>query len=200
MKKHIFSSIVSLALAVTVSAPAFAAEERYDIDQRHTYPIFEVSHFGFSTQRGRFDKTEGSIVLDRAGRTGSVTVAIDAASISMGAKDWDDMMRSDKFFDVARYPTMKFRSTRLIFEGENVVAAEGEFTLLGQTRPLRLEVANFRCGNNPIYKKDECGADVTATIKRSDYGMKEFLPAVGDTIRLIIPVEAFKVVETPAGR
>lgn len=184
-------SIAPLIIAATL-CPAVAAADRYSIDSRHTYPMFEVNHLGFSTQRGRFNKTTGKIVLDPAARKGSIEVSIDAASIDMGLDDWDKHMRSEDFFHVERHPTMTFVSDRLTFEQGKPVAAEGSFTLLGVTRPVRLHIANFTCGVHPINKKDVCGAEASTSIRRSDFGMTKYLPGVGDDIRIVIPVEAFK--------
>lgn len=186
--KRLTVAVCSAALA----ASALAAPESYTVDPRHTFPVFEVNHLGFSTQRGRFNKASGKITLDRAAKTGSIDVAIDTASIDMGIEKWDEHMRSEDFFNVAKFPTMTFKSTKVSFDGDKLVGAEGDFTLLGVTKPVKLTVAGFRCGENPIAKKQACGADVTTSIKRSEFGMTKYLPGVGDDIRILIPVEAFK--------
>jgi len=154
--------------------------------------VFEVNHLGFSTQRGRFNKTTGKITLDLAKRTGSIEVVIDTASIDMGLEDWDRHMRNADFFDVEVHPSMTFSADRLVFAGDQPVAAHGTLTLLGVSRPVSLSIANFRCGTHPINKRALCGADVSGAIKRSDFGMTRFLPGIGDDVRLLIPVEAFK--------
>ncbi|MFO7277199.1 MAG: YceI family protein [Pseudomonadota bacterium] len=178
-------------LALFASAQLLAADT-YVIDSRHTWPVFEVNHLGFSTQRGRFNRTSGKIVVDVPARKGSIEVEIDAASIDMGLDDWDEHMKSPDYFNVAKYPTITFKSDRLLFEGEKLVGAEGTLTLLGVSRPVKLSVENFRCGTNPMNKRQVCGADVSATIRRSEFGMKTGLPAVGDEVRILIPVEAFR--------
>lgn len=181
-----------IALAVLgLAVPAHAADT-YGIDPAHTLPSYEINHMGFSTQRGHFNAVTGKLVLDRAARSGSVDITIDAASINTGNPKQENHLRSEDFFNVDKYPTITFKSTRLNFSGDNVVGADGAFTLLGVTKPLTLSVANFKCGANPMVKKDECGGDVTVTIKRSDFGMTKFIPAVGDEVKLLIPVEAFK--------
>lgn len=184
-------ALVALACA-GLAAPALAAPESYTIDVRHTFPVFEINHLGFSTQRGRFNKASGKIVLDRAAKTGSVELVIDAASIDMGLDEWDKHMRDEDFFNVAQFPTMSFKSTRLVFDGDKVVGAEGDFTLLGVTKPITLKVSNMNCGTHPINKKSVCGADVSGTIKRSEFGMKKYVPSVGDEVKIHVPVEAFK--------
>lgn len=184
-------SLLALLLSAALATPALAAE-RYTIDARHTFPVFEINHLGFSTQRGRFNQTEGEITLDVAARRGSIDVRIATASIDMGLDDWDRHMRNADFFDVEVHPTMTFTSDRLVFDGDKPVAAHGTLTLLGVSKPVTLAIANFRCGTHPINKRALCGADVSGHIKRSEFGMTRYLPAIGDDVRLLIPVEAFK--------
>lgn len=181
----------SFALATAVAAPVFAADT-YSIDAFHTFPTFEVNHLGFSTQRGRFDKTSGTVMLDTAAKKGSIDLTIEVSSLNMGFAVWNEHMAADGFFNTAKYPTITFKSNKLIFEGDKVVGAEGDFTLLGVTKPVKLTVSNFKCGENPFNKKAMCGADITTTIKRSDFGMTKALPAVGDEIKISSAVEAFK--------
>jgi polyisoprenoid-binding protein YceI len=179
-------------VAVFGLSPAWAAPDTFTIDKTHTYPMFEVSHFGISTQRGRFEKTTGKIVLDRAAKTGSIDVTIDTTSISMGFEEWNQHVRGEDLFNTGKFPVITFKSNKLTFEGDKPVAADGEFTLLGVTKPLRLKIANFDCTEHPLFKKLYCGAEVTAQIKRSDFGMTKGIPIVGDDVRLISPVEALK--------
>ena len=181
----------SFALATAVAAPAFAADT-YTIDPNHTFPVFEVNHLGFSTQRGRFNKTTGTVVLDTAAKKGSVDLNIDVASLDMGFPTWDQHMAADGFFNTEKFPTITFKSNKLVFEGEKVVAAEGDFTLLGVTKPIKLTVSNFKCGPNPMNKKEMCGAEISTTIKRSDFGMTKYVPAIGDDIKISSAVEAYK--------
>ncbi len=190
MKKTTLNTI-AFSLACAVGAPAYAADT-YTIDPNHTWPIFEVNHFGFSTQRGRFDKSSGKITLDLAAKKGSVDLTIQTASIDMGFEKWNEHMKSAEFFNVAQFPTMHFTSDKLVFDGDKVVAAEGSLTLLGTTRPLTLTVSNFRCGTFPLTKKPRCGADVSATFKRMDFGMAKYVPAISDEVKIMSPVEADK--------
>jgi polyisoprenoid-binding protein YceI len=181
----------AIAISVALVAPAGAADS-YTIDPNHTYPIFEVMHMGFTTQRGRFNKSSGKITLDLAGKKGTVDLTIDTTSLDMGFDTWDKHLSADGFFNTEKFKSMTFKSDKLVFEGDKVVAAEGSFTLLGVTKPLRLSVNNFRCAPHPFTKKDMCGADVTATLKRSDFGMTKFVPAVSDEVKISSPVEAYK--------
>jgi len=105
----------------------------------------------------------------------------------------DTRVRGEDFFNVAKYPTMTFKSSNLTFDGDRLVGADGELTMLGITKPVKLTVANFVCGLHPLTKNPLCGAEVTTTIKRSDWGMSWGVPkAVGDDVKLAIPVEAYR--------
>jgi len=180
-----------IALSAVFAAPTLAADS-YTVDPNHTLPIFEVTHFGFSTQRGRFNRSSGKITLDLAAKTGGVELTIATTSLDMGSDTWNKHLSADGFFNTEKFPTMSFKSDKLVFDGAKLVAAEGYFTLLGVTKPLKLTVNHFRCGPNPITKKDMCGADVTATFKRSEFGMVKFVPAVSDEVTISSPVEAYK--------
>lgn len=182
---------LSILLAAMCAIPAYAADN-YTIDPTHTWPMFEVNHVGYSTQRGRFNKSSGKITLDVAAKTGSVELTIDTNSLDMGFAKWDEHMKGEEFFNVTQYPTIRFVSDKLIFNGENVVGAEGKFTLLGTTRPLTLRVDNFHCAPFPMTRQMHCGADISATISRTQFGMAKFVPMVGDEIKLFSPVEANK--------
>lgn len=184
------SPLVAFA-ALMLAGSAFAAES-YTMDPKHTYPAFEVRHLGFSIQRGRFDKTSGKVVIDTAAQSGSIDVTIDTSSLDMGAEDWNKHLKSEEFFNVEKFPTMTFKSNRVMFEDGKPVAAEGELTLLGISKPVKLTIASFTCGNHPIIKKPLCGAEVTTTIQRSQWGMTKFVPGVSDEVKISIPVEAYK--------
>jgi polyisoprenoid-binding protein YceI len=187
-----------LAAAALASAFAFLAgvaqaDETYTIDPVHSQPMFEVQHMGFSLQRGSFSKSTGKITLDRAAKKGTIDVTIDTTSIRTIDPRLDTHTKGEDFFNVANYPTMTFKSSNLVFDGDRVVGAEGELTMIGVTKPVSLKVANFACGEHPSNKKPMCGAEATATIKRSEWGMKYGAPrAVGDEVRLIIPIEAYR--------
>ena len=184
------TAISLLAAAVAGSA---SAEETYVIDPVHSQPMFEVQHMGYSLQRGTFSKATGKITLDRAAKKGTIEVAIDATTVRTIDPRLDTHVRGEDFFNIAKYPSMTFKSTALTFDGDRVVGADGELTLLGVTKPVKLTVANFVCGDHPFNKKPMCGAEVLATIKRSDWGMKYGVPkAVGDDVKIMIPVEAYK--------
>lgn len=185
-------TLIALTLTAIMSSSAFAAMDSYTIDPYHAFPVFSVNHLGFSTQRGRFDETSGTVQLDRTAKLGSVDLTIKTKSLDMGFPMWNADLAEEGFFNTAKFPTMTYKSSHLIFNGDKVVGADGDFTLLGVTRPLHVIVANFHCGVNPMNKKQLCSGDISATIKRSDYGMTKYLPAVGDEINIHVPIEAYK--------
>ena len=181
------------ATAATIFAIAASAQETYNIDPVHSQPNFEVQHMGYSLQRGSFMKSSGKVTIDRAAKTGSVDVTIDATSIRTIDPRLDTHVKGPDFFNVEKYPTITFKSTSLVFDGDRVVEVNGDLTLLGITKPVVLKVANEHCGEHPINKKPMCGAEATAMVKRSEWGMKYGLPrAVGDDVRIVIPIEAYK--------
>lgn len=176
-------------LALLACVPALAAT--YQIDASHTYPLFEIDHLGFSTQRGQFDSTRGTLEYDPAQRTGALDIVIDAASLDTGHEERDVILKSAGWFDVARFPTISYRGQKFVFEGDRPVAVEGELTLLGVTQPMRIEIGRVKCGVNLAARKRGCGADVSGQIKRSQFGMRNGLPFVGDEVRLRIQFEAY---------
>lgn len=184
-------TLIALTLASMLSAPVFAAGN-YTIDSRHTFPSFEISHLGFSIQRGRFNKTSGKITLDTSARTGSIDVVIDATSIDTGLPDLEKHLQGEDFFDAAKYPTITFTSKTLKFEGNKLVGADGDFSMHGVTRPVSLKIDQFQCAPNPITQISTCGANATTSIKRSEFGISKYVPAVGDEVKIVIQVEATK--------
>jgi len=185
-------TIVLLALAVP--AAAFAAAESYVIEPVHSQPMFEVQHMGgFSNQHGSFGKLSGKITLDRAAKTGSIDVVIDTTSIRSFNDRLDTVLKGEDYFNVAKYPTMTFKSSKLIFDGDRLVGADGELTMLDVTKPVSLKVEGFMCGENPFNKKPMCGAEAAATIMRSEWGMKTGIPkSTSDQVRLTLPIEAYR--------
>nr|WP_305907468.1 YceI family protein [Methylomarinum sp. Ch1-1]MDP4520222.1 YceI family protein [Methylomarinum sp. Ch1-1] len=126
-----------LSLAALFTSAATAAPETFVIDGSHTLPRFSYSHFGYSTQLSRFNKTSGKIVLDRQAQTGSVDVTVDTGSVDTGYSLFDEQIQGEDFLDTANYRTMTFISKNLKFEGENLVSVDGTLTLKGISKPVR---------------------------------------------------------------
>jgi len=184
--------LIALAVVTLMSSAAYAAPETYVIDTTHTLPRFEYSHFGYSIQLSRFDKTSGTITLDRANKTGSVDVTIDAKSVNTGYALFNQHIQAADFFDTEMFPVITYKSTRLKFDGDKVVAVEGSLTIKDIARPVTLTVNSFLCMPHPMLKKDACGATATAKVLRSDFNMGKHAPYVGDEVTLTIPVEAIR--------
>lgn len=182
----------AIAVAAFITTAVYAAPETYVIDTGHTLPRFEYNHLGFSNQVSRFDKTTGKITLDRATKQGSVDVVIDTKSVNTGSTLFNGHIQGEDFLDTAKYPAITFKSTNLKFEGDKLVAVDGDLTIKDVTKPVTLTVTSFNCMPHPMSKKDACGANATTKIKRSDFKTGKFAPAVGDELTLTIPIEAVK--------
>ncbi len=186
MHKSLFAAI---AIAAALPISAFATDS-YTVDSNHTFPHFSISHLGFSTLQGRFDKTSGTVMLDRAAKTGSVDITIASDSVSTGYVKRDEHLKSPDFFNAAEFPTITYKSTAVHFKGDTPSSVDGNLTIMGVTKPVTLNIDAFHCGTNPMNKKDECGAGASAQIKRSDFGVKYGLPAIGDDVKLVFEIEA----------
>ena len=183
--------VAAIALGAVLAAAPVVAQEVYVLDARHTTPVFEVTHIGFSQQRGLFGNTTGKVTLDRTAKKGTIDVSIATASLVM-APSLQNIAKGEDFLNVEKFPTMTYKSADLVFEGDNVVGANGEFTMLGVTRPVALKLTSFKCAPNPFNKKPMCGGEATATIKRSEFGMKAAMAAASDDIRMVIAFEGIK--------
>lgn len=168
------------------------AAETYAIESGHTYPNFTISHLGFSTMHGRFNQTDGSLVMDRDGFASSVDITIDASSIDTGHDKRDDHLRNEDYFNVAKYPTITYESSKVTFTGEKTATVEGELTLLGVSKPVTLTVDQINCGTHPFFQHYVCGFNATTEFKRSEFGMTKSLPLVGDLVTVRIEVEAIR--------
>jgi polyisoprenoid-binding protein YceI len=175
-------------LVALTSTPGLTAS--YRLDAGRTFPQFEIRDLWY-TQRGRFDRARGTLEYDAERRTGHLEITIDANSLDTGNDDRDADLRGPRWFDVERHPTIAFHSQRFIFGQERLVAIEGELTMLGVTRPMRLTIARIECGANRP-GKSHCLAHASGTLLRSHFGMRTGLPFIGDEVRLRIQAEAYQ--------
>jgi polyisoprenoid-binding protein YceI len=187
MKTALAAAMLTLAAGYAVADPV-----TYQIDPAHTYPSFEADHFGgLSVWRGKFDRSSGTIVLDKQKGTGTVDVTVDTSSIDFGMPKLNEHAKSAEMFDVAKYPSATFKGTLVGFKDGAPTQVQGDFTLHGVTHPLTLTIKQFLCKPNPMDKKEHCGADASATFNRADYGI-----SYGDKygfkmdVKLAIQVEA----------
>lgn len=181
----------ALLTSLTLLAASQAQAITYTIDASHTYPVFEIDHLGFSIQRGQFDETSGFIELDESSQSGRIEVQISAASLDSGHAQRDEILKGPDWFNAAQYPLMTYQGSRLQFQNGRLSHVEGELTLRGVSRPVRLDIVRYKCGLNLAARKRGCGADAVAILKRSDFGMRTGLPFVGDEVRLLIQIEAY---------
>jgi len=183
--KTILAAIGLLSAALVQAEPV-----TYVIDGSHTFPRFSYSHFGFSTQLSRFDKTTGQVVFDAQAKTGSVDVVIDTRSVNTGSVDFNGHIQGEDFLDTQKYPTATFKSTQVVFEGDQPKAIHGVLTLKGVSKPVTLTVTEFKATAHPMLKKPALGANATTTIKRTEFNAGKYAPYVGDDVRIDIAIEA----------
>jgi len=184
---------IVLALLALVGASAQAVPVTYAIDPTHTWTTWEAKHFGTSTFRGRFDKKEGSVTIDRAAKTGKVEISIDLKSVNTGVEHLNNHLQEPEFFDTEKFPTATFVGTDFRFDGDSVSQVTGQLTMKGKTAPVTLKATGFNCYQNPMLKREVCGGDFSTTLNRTDWGVSFGAPyPVGSEIRLLIQVEAIQ--------
>jgi polyisoprenoid-binding protein YceI len=177
-------------VAAAQCAGATAATETFTITPANTVPSFEVRHSGFATQRGRFGRTEGRVVMDPAKQQGEVDIVIDARSVDTGLGPLDEALRSADFLDAGRHPVLSFRSSRFHFNRDRLVAVDGTLTLLGVAQPISLKVTHYECSVDPATARYHCEVDAEASFRRSAFGMDYLVPMVADEVKLQIKVNA----------
>ncbi|GKS74449.1 YceI family protein [Acidovorax sp. SUPP950] len=191
MRKSLFALA---AVAATLAAGAVQAQTAtYAVDPTHTFATFEISHFGASVNRGRFDKKEGTVQLDKAAKTGKVELTIDITSINTGVASFDKHLQSADIFDAAKYPTAKFVGDKFTFDGDKLVSVAGDLTIKGKTQPVTFKANQFACYQSPMLKREVCGGDFETTIDRTqfgaDYGVQYGFPK---NVRIVAQIEAVK--------
>ncbi|GKS96956.1 MULTISPECIES: YceI family protein [unclassified Acidovorax] len=191
MRKSLFALA---AVAATLAAGAVQAQTAtYAVDPTHTFATFEISHFGASVNRGRFDKKEGTVQLDKAAKTGKVELTIDITSINTGVAPFDKHLQSADIFDAAKHPTAKFVGDKFTFDGDKLVSVAGDLTIKGKTQPVTFKANQFACYQSPMLKREVCGGDFETTIDRTafgaDYGVQYGFPK---NVRIVAQIEAVK--------
>jgi polyisoprenoid-binding protein YceI len=178
---------------LAAAALAHAEPVTYAIDPGHTFVTYEIQHFGTSTNRGRFDKKEGTVDFDPAAKTGKVDLTIDMTSINTGTAPFNKHLQSKDLLNAEAFPTAKFVADKFSFNGDKVSEVSGTLTLLGKTHPVTLKASNFNCYQSPMLKRQVCGGDFETTIARSQWGINygaDF--GFPDNVRLLVQVEAIK--------
>ena len=182
----------AVAFATVAATSAIAAPQTYVVEGTHTFPRFSYSHFGYSTQLSRFDKTTGTVVFDAEGKTGSVDIVIDMTSVNTGFTDFNGHIQGEDFLDTAKFPKATFKSTKVVFEDGKPKSIDGNLTIKGVTKPVTLTVSSFQAMPHPMLKKPALGANAWTVIKRSEFNAGKFAPYVGDEVRIDIAIEAIQ--------
>ena len=180
-------------LAMTFAGGAAAAD--YTINANHTQVYFTYTHMGFSHITGRFTQPSGHFDFDPAAPTkSSIDVELPMSSLSFGIAPLDIDLSSERFFDVAKFPTAHFKSNKVTSVGKNLLDVAGDLTIHGVTKPVVLHVTINGIGMHPMYKIPAAGFDATATIKRSAFGIGGLMMAATDEVNLRITMEAQQTV------
>ena len=183
---------VASAYLVAFAGTCVAAE--WAVNPDHLEVNFAAGHFDISYVHGRFEKVTATVQFDPDAKTGQVVVTVDADSIDTANRARDNVLRSDQFLDTVANPEIRFVSERFVFDGDRLTAVDGMLWLHGIQRPLRLTVERFVCKEVGvgIVKRFTCGGEFKAAFNRSDFGMKRFVPDVGDEVKLDIDIEAMR--------
>lgn len=181
-------------LLTTAWAPGAAAQPTYyALDPTHTFVHFEVMHFGTSTIRGRIGPVPGNVTLDRAGRTGTVSLRIPTGRLSTGVAAMDQRLREPDLLASEAFPQAYFVASDFRFSADGQLAeVRGEFTLRDVSRALSLRAVAFGCHTHPLLQREVCGGDFEAEIRRSDFGANYGVPFIGDRVRLVVQVEGIR--------
>ncbi|MGV8941791.1 MAG: YceI family protein [Lysobacter sp.] len=190
MFKQLASKAALVAALTTASAAAFAAPVTYQLDPAHTDVIAQWSHFGFSNPSMHFGQADGVLVYDADNvAASSVQVTLPLSSTNSFTVKFDQHLRSADFFDAAKFPTATFKSTKVEAAGEGKLKVTGELTIKDITKPVVLDVTLNKVGEN-MAKQPTIGFDAMTTIKRTDFGVGMYAPAVSDEVQIRITTEA----------
>lgn len=182
----------SCALAFTAPTTALegVASGIYEIDPSHTSVQFGISHLGFSQYQGRFNAAAGTLAFDaKAPEKSKLAVTIDIASIDTNSAKLEGELKGDQWFDAAQFPTATFTSTGIEKLSATTGKLTGDLTLHGVTRPVTLDVTFNGSGINPFANVAALGFSARGSLKRSDFGIRQYLPMVGDDVSIAIESE-----------
>lgn len=187
IKELLLSGLCLLALS-----NSYAAAETYTLDPHHSYVQWNVKHFDFSTQTGKW-WAEGTLILDKEHpEKSSVEASVKISGMVTGIDELNKHLKSALFFDVEKFPIANFKSDTIEMTGKDAAKVQGMMTIHGTTKPVTLNVTFNKADINPITNKMTAGFTATTTIKRSDFGVSGLLPGVGDEVLLEINAEANK--------
>lgn len=180
-------------MALITALPAAADTYAIDVDGRHYYAGFEISHLGFSIMHGRFDDLDGTVVYDPANpAASSVKVVIEAGSLNTNHEKRDAHLKGPDFFNTAEFPEITFVSTKIEPGADGAAKVTGDLTMVGVTKSITLDARLINTGPHPFNNAPMAAWSGRGTIKRSDFGIKYGLPAIGDEVTLLLDFEAKK--------
>lgn len=178
------------ALALGQAADRQAAEVEagtYAMDPNHTQIVFSVMHMGFTPYYGRFSSPSGTLVLSpKVPAESKLTAIIPAATISTTSDKLDGELKGQQWLDVAKYPQVTFRSTKIVPTSKDSAKVTGDLTLHGVTKPVTLDVHFVGAGINPLDKTYTVGFQATGEISRSDFDVKTYVPLIGDAVQITL--------------
>lgn len=174
-----------------LSGFARAETQTYIMDPAHTSVVFSWNHFGFSNPTADFSNVTGKIVLDDQQITHStVDVSIPVNTVDTHVKALTDEFKNKEYFDLAAYPQATFHSTKIVGEGDNKYKVYGDLKIKNISKPIVLDAVLNKKGEHPMEKKQAVGFNATTTIKRSEFGMGQYVPMVSDDVVINISTEA----------
>ncbi len=204
-------AVAALAAAATLAtaqqAPEMAAQPAggpvkgasYVVDPTHTFVMYEMGHYGTTTNRGRFSTKDGTVKIDATGKNGKIDITMDIGSINTGVDLLNRHVLSRDFFNVAEFPTGRFVADKIDFNGDKIAEVDGTLTLMGQTRPVKLKANRFGCYLSPLIKRQVCGGDFETVVERSDWGITWGINfGFENKVRLLVQVEAVNISDRPS--
>ncbi|MFA5683965.1 MAG: YceI family protein [Lysobacteraceae bacterium] len=189
--ERLSGGIALAALALLLAMPTPAAPRDYAIDPLHTRIVFAIDHLGFSEALGTFSGPVGRLRFDPEDwRSAEVDVEIPVQRLDLGDEKWNARMLRRDFLDAGRHPVARFRSTEVIPQGEDRARVIGLLDLRGVQREVSLDVRLNKLGRNPLTLRRTVGFSASATLRRSDFGLRAQADTVGDVVTLTLQVEA----------
>ena len=191
-------TLAASALALGLIASSFSAQAAntdpasvqaggYKLETNHARVVFSLSHMGFSTWYGDFSGSTGSLTIDpKSVASAQLSVSIPVSSVMTTNAQVDEELKSAAWFDATTYPTITFKSTKVVQTGANSADVTGDLTFHGVTKPVTLQATFGGSGVNMLTKAFTIGFEVKGKLKRSDYGVKTYVPLIGDDVDLVI--------------
>jgi polyisoprenoid-binding protein YceI len=181
---------LAAVLSAVAATTAFAAPATYQLDPDHTYPSFEADHMGgLSKWRGKFEKSGGIVTLDRTAKTGTIDVTVQTDSVDFGQAKLNELAKGADMFNVANFPTATFKGTFTKFNGDVPTEADGQLTLRGVTKPIKMRIDSFKCMPHPMLKREVCGADAEMKFNRDEFGL-DYGKAYGFNMETKLQIQA----------